>query len=265
MSELHVMVDLQNVRPPVTHLEAVAPGFAKAWVFHGDHEEKLSREFAAIGDRVTLVPISRPGKNALDFHLSFYLGYVAAKHPDARLVVVANDKGYEPMIEHAVLLGFAVRREGYKEPAKQATKKKVANAKKGVTVKKKVPPAKKATSKKAASTGMAAPAKKLVPAKKKTAAKKNIPAAKKASTPSKPESAHASTELTLKELQRIAKGIAKMGDKRPTKLSAFLRHLGSMLGKEPPAEAVGQAAEYLRASGVVKIDANKVKYLSLKP
>ena len=237
MSELHVMVDLQNVRPPVTHLEAVAPGFAKAWVFHGDHEEKLSREFAAIGDRVTLVPISRPGKNALDFHLSFYLGYVAAKHPDAHLVVVANDKGYEPMIEHAVLLGFAVRREGYKAPAKQAAKKKLTNAKKSDGAKKKVPPAKRATSKKAASTGNTAPVKKVVPAKKKTAAK---------------------------ELERIAKGIAKMGDERPTKLGAFLRHLGSMLGKKAPAEAVEQAAEYLRASGVVKVDADKVTYLNLK-
>jgi hypothetical protein len=42
---------------------------------------------------VTLVPRSGQGPNALDFHLSFYLGYVAARHPDAVLVVVANDRG----------------------------------------------------------------------------------------------------------------------------------------------------------------------------
>ncbi len=245
----------------------MAPGFAKAWIFHGAQEEKLSREFAAIGDRVALVPISRPGKNALDFHLSFCLGYVAAKHPEARLVVVANDKGYEPMIEHAVLLGFAVRREGYKEPAKTPTKKKVAAAKNGVSAKKKVQTVKKAAPKKAALASHAALAKKSVPAKKNTAvkkkavAKKSIPAAKKTSNVSKPEREHASGAVTSKELQRIAKGIAKMGDKRPTKLGAFLRHLGSMLGKEQPAEAVGQAAEYLQSSGVVKIDADKVAYL----
>jgi hypothetical protein len=101
-----------------------------------------------IGDRATLIPITRTGNNALDFHLSFYLGYVAAKHPDARLVVVANDKGYEPMIEHAVSLGFDVRREGY-DAAKKSAPKKTAVAKKKAA-KRAMMPAKKSAAKKAA-------------------------------------------------------------------------------------------------------------------
>jgi len=40
----------------------------------------------AAHDAITLVPHSGKGKNALDFHLSFYLGYVAARQPEARLV-----------------------------------------------------------------------------------------------------------------------------------------------------------------------------------
>lgn len=63
---------------------------------------------------LTLVPHTGNGKNALDFHLSFYLGYVAARHPDATLVVVANDKGYDAMLSHAKLLGFTARRVGFK-------------------------------------------------------------------------------------------------------------------------------------------------------
>lgn len=258
MSEVHVLVDLQNVRPPAAHLETLAPGFSKAWVFHGAHEEKLSREFAAIGEHVTLVPISRPGKNALDFHLSFYLGYVAARHPDARLVVVANDKGYEPMIEHAVLLGFTVHREGYKEPPKTSAKKKAVTATKKSALKKKSPAPKKVAAKKVAAKKTAA-ASMAAPAKKKSAAKKTAPA-KKTPKVAKPSSASPKGDLTALELQRVAKGIAKMSDKRPHKRASFLRHLGSMFGKDASGASIEQAAQHLQKSGVILIDANKVSY-----
>ena len=51
------------------------------------------------GAGVTAVPIGKSGKNALDFHLSFYMGYIASRNPASAMVVVANDKGYEPMLE----------------------------------------------------------------------------------------------------------------------------------------------------------------------
>ena len=82
-----------------------------------------------------LVPHSGKGKNALDFHLSFYLGYVAAKHPEANLMVVANDKGYDSMIGHAKLLGFTATRVGFKAKKAPAAKKAAAPAKKAVAAK----------------------------------------------------------------------------------------------------------------------------------
>ena len=68
----------------------------------------------------TPVPISKTGKNALDFHLSFYMGYIASRHQQAKFVVVANDKGYEPMLEHAKALGFAVRQQGHARASQAA-------------------------------------------------------------------------------------------------------------------------------------------------
>lgn len=41
-------------------------------------------------------------------------------------MVIANDKGYELMIEHAVALGFEVRREGYDAAKKTVLPKKAA-------------------------------------------------------------------------------------------------------------------------------------------
>jgi hypothetical protein len=231
---VHVLVDLENVQPPAALLEELASGFADAWIFHGPHQQKLSQAFKTlIGDRATLVPITRTGNNALDFHLSFYLGYVAAKHPDARLVVVANDKGYEPMIEHAVSLGFEVRREGYDAEKKTSPKKAVATKKASVPVKK--PAAKKAT----------AP-------KKKTVAPSTIAPSRKPAPPK--------DGSTSPKLRRIANAFAKMGAERPQKKTSFLRHLEAMLGAGASAATLAKAVGHLTESGIVQIDEDKVTY-----
>ena len=92
MKEQHVLLDFENVQPSLDALTKLVPGFTDVWLFHDPHQAKQAQAFAASHERVTLVPRSGQGPNALDFHLSFYLGYVAAKHPDAELVVVANDQ-----------------------------------------------------------------------------------------------------------------------------------------------------------------------------
>lgn len=238
---VHVLVDLENVQPPAALLDELAPGYADAWIFHGPHQQKLSQTFKTmIGDRATLVPITRTGNNALDFHLSFYLGYVAAKHPEARLLVIANDRGYEPMIEHAVSLGFEVRREGYDPVAKGAPKKSAA-AKKTST--------KKAPSlvKKSAAKKKAAPVKKA----KKAAAAIAVPAKKVAAS-------KASTEPS--KFLRVAKAFGKMGAERPRKKVSFLRHLEAMLGNDAPEAMIQRAIAHLRETGIVMIDGDKVTY-----
>jgi hypothetical protein len=153
MKELHALVDYENVQPTFEELARLAPGITDVWLFHGPHQTRQVQELAAAHNGVTLVPRSGKGTNALDSHLSFYLGYVAARHPKAHMVVVANDKGYDPTIAHAKALGFSVKRQGHK--AKPVAK--VAPAKKATPAKAPAP-AKKAVAKKA-------PARK-VPAKK---------------------------------------------------------------------------------------------------
>ncbi|MDO8774628.1 MAG: PIN domain-containing protein [Burkholderiaceae bacterium] len=145
MKELHALVDYENVQPTLEELAKLAPGFTDIWLFHGPHQAKQATQFAEAHERVTPVPRSGKGPNALDFHLSFYLGYVAAKHPDAHLVVVANDKGYDPVIAHARMLNFTVKRVGHKTkppvvakkaPAKKAPTPKTTPAVKSAATKK---------------------------------------------------------------------------------------------------------------------------------
>lgn len=284
MKELHALVDFENVHPSLEELAKLAPGFTDVWLFHGPHQAKQAQQLAANHERVTLVSHSGKGKNALDFHLSFYLGYVVAKHPAANLVVVANDKGYDSMIGHTNVLGFTAKRVGFKAkkaPAvKKATPAKQPPAAKAVA-KKVAPLAKPALAKKAAAMNAPVPAKK-VPAKKaavkqapaKKARAKKAPAAKAVagSAPAKKPAAKVPTPAKnaarpkplgttkAKELDRIRKGLAKMGDKRPHKLKSFLRHVESMLGKGSTPAAVDAVVQKLEQEKLVRIAGDLVLY-----
>lgn len=224
MNELHALVDYENVQPTLKELERLAPGFTDVWLFHGPHQSQQATQFTEDHEKVTRVPRSGAGPNALDFHLSFYLGYVAARHPAAHLVVVANDKGYDPMIAHAKLLGFNAKRVGFK--AKPTSNAKVARAK----------GAPKASAKK-------------VVAKKTPAPVKAKPAAQAA--------AHSPD---ARALTRIQNGLVKMGNKAPHKLIPFLRHVGALLGKGSTAKQIDAMVAKLEKAGTLRVAGDLVLY-----
>ncbi|MBB1075157.1 hypothetical protein HUU62_12135 [Rhodoferax sp. 4810] len=271
MKELHVLVDYENVQPSLEALAKLAPGFTDVWLFHGPHQAKQARAFAASHERVTLVPRSGQGPNALDFHVAFYLGYVAAKHPDAELVVVANDRGYDPMLAHARMLKFRARRVGYKGPVpkKAVVLKPAAPAAVPMAAKKAV--AKKAVTKKAvakqAAPKPAASAKvaavKKAPAAKKVVAKKTAaPKPAKAVQPAQPPKPASTPQATpeAKTLARIQNGFIKMGSKAPQKVKPFLRHVGALLGKDSTTEQIDAMVAKLEAAGVVWFIGDEVVY-----
>ena len=71
MSSTHVLLDYENVQPSDSDLRLMVPDASQVWVFHGPQQRKIEERFASFGAGVTDVPISKSGKNALDFHLSF--------------------------------------------------------------------------------------------------------------------------------------------------------------------------------------------------
>lgn len=276
----HVLLDYENVQPTPEQVRALVPDARQVWVFHGPHQRDVEQRFASFGGDATAVPISKTGKNALDFHLSFYMGYIASKNPGSAMVVIANDKGYEPMLAHARAMGFAVRRVAHgkaapaakkaaatkvvakKTPAKKAATKKVAA---------KAPAAKQPAAKKVAATkASAALAAKKAPAKKAAAAKAPVPAAKKvtvkalsgsAAAPAAPLQAVARPALAAPgsavTIRRLTDNLRKMGDKRPTKPASLWRSLKSFLGKDATDEGVEAVLSQLIADGVVTVDSVK--------
>jgi hypothetical protein len=237
MKGQHLLVDFENVQPGMEDLLKIAPKLTDVWLFHGPNQIKRAEQLKAAHERVTLVPHSGKGKNALDFHLSFYLGYLAAKQPDANLVVVANDKGYDSMLGHAKLLEFRATRLGFKA-------RKAPVAKKAV-------PVKKATAKKVA------PSKKVAPPAKKVEAKK-APAKKPATVVH--AAAHTAPTSADKTLARAKASLAKMGKNHPTKLASLLRHLKSIVGQGATAEDADALSRRLEAAGVVQVVGDLVLY-----
>ncbi len=288
----HVLLDYENVQPTEDELRTLVPGTSQVWVFHGPHQRQVQQRFASFGAGVTAVPISKTGKNALDFHLSFYMGYIASRNPASSMVILANDKGYGPMLEHAKALGFAVRQQGYGQ-IKPATRVKAKPSVKADAVT--TPAAKKVAAKKAPAKGAArqaaatpsavqqpvarkAPA---APVPKKRAAKKaasvqpaaaqavKAPAAGKlsiagsADRSTRPAPAATASAppgpptVSADLLRRITDNLQKLGDKRPGRPLPLRRILKSLLGAEPGDVLIEVALGKLMEAGVIAIDAVK--------
>lgn len=285
--ETHVLVDWENVQPKESDLRALVPDVTDVWIFHGPNQKVDPESYASFGSRATPVKIARSGKNALDFHLSFYMGYIASRHPDARFVVVSNDKGYGPMLEHAGELGFSARQTAFGASKPQANggpmftlaptptpaaksaapaAKKVA-AKTTAAAKTASPAAPKPAAKKAAAKAPAkAPAKKAAakktPAKTaaKTAAKKTTTqpeatpkpqaAAKKATAPAK----------KIRGLEHVLPNLAKLQSK-PTRKSTLLALIKSLLATTDDDPAIQKTLDDLMAAGKITIsDTGAVQY-----
>ena len=106
-----LLIDLENRQPPPEHVAAWMGEAGEAWIFYGEQQINLLPNYFQLGERVSVVPISRPGKNSLDFHLVLYLGYLVAKRKKgARFVVVAADADYDAAIAHARGEGIDVAR-----------------------------------------------------------------------------------------------------------------------------------------------------------
>lgn len=257
----HVLLDYENVQPSEEELRHMVPDAGQVWVFHGPQQRQVEQRFASFGTNVTAVPISRTGKNALDFHLSFYVGYIASRNPASTMVVVANDKGYEPMLEHARGMGFVVRRQSH-GPAKPVAKKAAATkvAAKKVAAKKaspapavkKVPTAKAAPTKKAAPAKSAA-AKPAISPPPKVAVEPILRAAgRPAPVPLAPQPARPST-VSADEIKKITENLRKLGTNRPTKPVSLRRLLKSLLAAETGDASIEAAFGKLVSSGVVAV------------
>jgi hypothetical protein len=108
-----VLVDFENVQPSKIAALNGSSAF-KVKVFLGANQTKLPVDMALalqrLGSHAEYIQIDGNGSNALDFHIAFYIGRLAAQTPDAEFEIISKDKGFDPLIRHLGSLGIRCRR-----------------------------------------------------------------------------------------------------------------------------------------------------------
>ncbi len=112
MKSHYILIDLENVRPE--SLESLVQDHFKVIVFVGANQAKISLDIVAalqqFGPRARYVKVAASGRNALDFHLAFYMGRLTVEEPSATFHVISKDTGYDPLIAHLNSLGVKAKR-----------------------------------------------------------------------------------------------------------------------------------------------------------
>lgn len=113
MATNYVLIDFENTQPG--NLELLKKHPFKVLVFVGANQSKLPFELVsamqALGDSGQYVKIAGSGKNALDFHIAYYIGELAAGEPGAFFHIVSRDTGFDPLIQHLKSRKIRVQRE----------------------------------------------------------------------------------------------------------------------------------------------------------
>lgn len=103
MKTNYVLIDYENVQPENLHL--LDREEFRIRLFIGASQGSLKREVAIplqrFGpERADYVEISGSGKNALDFHIAYYIGAISAVDKDSFFHIISKDTGFDVLIAH---------------------------------------------------------------------------------------------------------------------------------------------------------------------
>lgn len=112
MAKPFFLIDFENVQPKA--LDRLQPGTSRIKVFLGQHQTKLMLELVQalqpFGADAQYIQIHGSGPDAVDFHIAFYIGRLAAEEPGAAFNIISKDKGFDPLVHHLNGLGIACKR-----------------------------------------------------------------------------------------------------------------------------------------------------------
>jgi PIN domain len=254
MSLTYILVDFENVQPTAADMSLIRGTEYRVRIFHGPHQNKFDAEMVKalqpLGAQLEYFQCERKGKNALDFHIAFYLGRlvqeceaaVFSQGKRARFVIVSKDGGFDTLLGHVGALGYeAVRAGRIREalaPGEEADRAAAVESAAGT---KPLP-------------------RKVVPGKPRTTEKKTpvpkAPAAKKVAKAAPPTKKAAKADPWL----RVLGNLRDHPNNRPTTRTALERHLATMLGNSFTQAVVTKLIERLQREGMAVVNGNKIEY-----
>lgn len=111
MNQSILLVDYENIGK--IDLAEIPAGVLVPFFF-GASQKSVPKDFlkAALNlrERFVAIDIEGQGKNALDFHIAYYMGEYLTRAPESACIILSKDKGFDPLVKHLMLRGFKVRR-----------------------------------------------------------------------------------------------------------------------------------------------------------
>lgn len=274
MDLTYILVDFENVQPPDMGL--LSGEQYQLRIFRGPHQNKLDFDIAESlqphGDRVKYIQSDRHGKNALDFHIAFYMGRLlqeleakgSAASSNTRFVVISKDGGFDALMGHVQSLGYGAMKAasirqalGLDEPVTEPenTLQPIPVGNVGFAT---PSPASQPLSKPPA-VKKAAPVAKAQPAKPAATTKKTAPAQEKPGKPdAKKPQAPARKSLGPEDKEKVIENLRLHPKKRPVKRQTLENHIMSLLGGSVTAKAVRGLVAGLENEKVIKFSENKI-------
>ncbi len=109
----YVLVDFENIQP--TDLALLKDGPFKVVIFLGSNQSKIPVGIAMalqqFGAAAEYLQIEGHGSNALDFHIAYSIGRLAAAEPESWFHVISKDTGFDPLIKHLLKQKLHVTRQ----------------------------------------------------------------------------------------------------------------------------------------------------------
>ncbi|HUG73327.1 MAG TPA: PIN domain-containing protein [Steroidobacteraceae bacterium] len=250
MSKPYLLIDFENVQPKT--LDRLQPGEVRIKVFLGQHQTRLMLELVRalqpFGADAEYIAIQGSGPDAVDFHIAFYIGRLAAAEPGATFTIISRDRGFDPLVRHLLELGIQCQRipdiEGTPAPARPAAKKAAKAVHKAVPkVAAKKAPAKQAPAKQAAAKQ--APARQAVTKQAATA-----PAARAAA----PSAAKGTPTRVAEVVARLKKS------SKPAKMTTLRSSIKTWFKPPLDDKAVDAIVQSLQGTGKITVDGTKVAY-----
>lgn len=112
MKTSYVLIDFENVH--VKSLALLKGDHFRVKVFLGPKNAKLPVELVLamheLGKSADYIQLGVSGANALDFHITYYLGKLTAQDPEADFHIISKDTGFDSLIKHLLNKGIHCKR-----------------------------------------------------------------------------------------------------------------------------------------------------------
>jgi hypothetical protein len=108
----YILIDFENVH--VKSLALLKEKNFRVRVFLGPKNSRLPTELVltmkSLGDHADYIVLDAGGHNALDFHITYYLGRLAAADPAGFFHLISKDTGFDSLIRHMSAAGILCER-----------------------------------------------------------------------------------------------------------------------------------------------------------